>query len=268
MGWNILKPFTRYKVALAQPEAALIPLGYVQPGRRVYAIGDLHGQIELLEQMLALIEYDLAKRPCIESILVFLGDYIDRGHGSAAVIERLSSSTLPGTNHFFLSGNHEQLFLDFLNSPVAGAAWLDYGGSETAVSYVLNSAARRLTPPELVAFGEQLNRLVPESHKQFIASLVHYVEIDGYYFVHAGVCPGVPLDQQKPSDLLWIRDAFLNYDGMFEKVIVHGHTPRPRPENLLSRINVDTGAYATRKLTSVVLENDQRLFITVVRDDQ
>ena len=118
-----------------------------------------------------------------------------------------------------------------------------------------------------MAFGERLNKLVPESHKKFLASLVHYVEIDGYFFVHAGVCPGVPLDQQKPSDLLWIRDAFLNYDGVFEKVIVHGHTPRPRPENLLSRINVDTGAYATRKLTSVVLENDQRLFITVVRDD-
>jgi serine/threonine protein phosphatase 1 len=268
MDWNILKQFARTKTGLDATEVAQIAMGYVQPDRRIYAIGDLHGQIELLEQMLNLIEYDLQKRPVADSIVVFLGDYVDRGHASAEVIERLASGNLPGTSQFFLCGNHEELFLDFLKSPMTGAAWLDFGGYETAQSYGLAANARRMSIPELIEFGDELNQLVPEAHKRFIASLVHYVEIDGYFFVHAGVLPGVPLSRQKPSDLLWIRDAFLNYEGNFEKVIVHGHTPRPRPENMISRINVDTGAYASQKLTSVVLENDQRLFITVVRDDK
>ena len=234
--------------------------GKIRPGRRIYAIGDIHGREDLLNLLLARIQRDIDERPCVETIIIFLGDYIDRGPSSRGVIERLLSGQLPGEKHFFLRGNHEKMLLEFLVSPTQSASWLEFGGNETAFSYGA-FAARKSEPDELVKFAETLNHLMPGRHKAFLGSLLDFIEFDGYYFVHAGVRPGIALARQKASDLLWIRDIFINHDGMFEKVIVHGHTPREQPENLPNRINIDTGAYATHKLTAVVLEGEKRTFL-------
>eukprot|EP01037_Dinobryon_pediforme_P016819 gene16819-17000_t len=252
MKWSFPNLFTRSKPVI----------GFAQPGRRIYAIGDIHGELELFEHMLSLITDDIAARPCAEPIVIFLGDYIDRGLNSAAVLERLATGSLPGVKHYFLKGNHEQLFAEFLESPLAGASWLQYGGLETAFSYGVVPQSRDMDDAELQRFGERIAQAVPSSHKSFLKSLSRCVEIDGYFFTHAGVRPGVPLAQQRSADLLWIRDLFLDYDGLFEKVIVHGHSPREEPESLPGRINVDTGAYATHRLTAVVLEDESRAFIS------
>ena len=241
--------------------------GKIRSGLRIYAIGDIHGRVDLLNLLLEQIQRDIDERPCVEPIVIFLGDYVDRGPSSADVIERLVFGELPGKKHYFLRGNHEQMFLEFLDSPTQTATWLEFGGNETAFSYGAG-IARKTEPSGLAKFSEALNQLVHESHKIFLGSLIDFVEFDGYYFVHAGVRPGVALSQQKASDQLWIRDAFLNHDHNFEKVIVHGHTPREQPENLPGRINVDTGAYATHKLTAVVLEADNRSFLTSEKNSQ
>lgn len=235
--------------------------GKIRLGRRIYAIGDIHGRVDLLNLLLVQIQRDIVELPCIEPIVIFLGDYVDRGPSSAAVIERLISGGLPGKKHYFLRGNHEQMFLEFLDSPVQTASWLEFGGNETALSYGA-AVACKADQSELAKFGESLSQLVPEGHKAFLRALLDFIEFDGYYFVHAGVRPRVALAKQKASDQLWIRDAFLNHDHNFEKVIVHGHTPREQPENLPARINVDTGAYATHILTAVVLEAEKRRFLT------
>lgn len=236
--------------------------GIVRPDRRIYAIGDIHGREDLLKLLLAAIQIDIETRPCVETIIIFLGDYIDRGPASNAVIERLSSVNLPGTKHYFLRGNHEQMLLEFLKSTNPNPSWLEFGGRETMLSYGAYATGRS-SPEELTKTAETLHQLLPEGHRVFLGSLLDSVEIDGYYFVHAGLRPGIALAQQKASDLLWIRDLFLDHDQMFEKVVVHGHTPHEFPENLPNRINVDTGAYATHNLTAVVLERDIRSFITI-----
>ena len=240
--------------------------GCIAEGRRIYAIGDIHGQAHLLDRLLRWIARDIGQRPCIEPVLVFLGDYIDRGPASAEVIERLAASDLPGTSHCFLQGNHESMFLDFLRSPVQASAWLDFGGRETLVSYGIRSDMRALSDESLQQIADDLRKLVPQRHLDFFNRLNESAEFDGYFFAHAGVRPGVPLAKQQKSDLLWIRESFLTHGRMLEKVIVHGHTPKEAPENLPWRINVDTGAYATQCLTATVLESRSRAFLSASAD--
>ena len=165
--------------------------GKIRPGRRIYAIGDIHGREDLLNLLLAQIQRDIDERPCVETIIIFLGDYIDRGPSSRGVIERLLSGQLPGEKHFFLRGNHEKMLLEFLVSPTQSASWLEFGGNETAFSYGA-FAARKSEPDELVKFAETLNHLMPERHKAFLGSLLDFIEFDGYIscmLVYAQVSP-------------------------------------------------------------------------------
>ena len=227
---------------------------------RVYVVGDIHGRTDLLDRMVALISRDLEANPISNSLTVTLGDYIDRGPDSRGVIERLVRNPFP-TRLVALKGNHEALLEAFLSNPSVAEHWRQLGGLETIHSY-------RVPVGELMIgrnhenAAEGLRAAVPEEHLKFLASLQTSITVGKYFLCHAGVRPGVPLERQSIEDLLWIRDEFLNSTADLGKIVVHGHTPTERPEILPNRINVDTGAYATGRLTCVVLESSEPRFLT------
>ncbi|MEM6538420.1 MAG: metallophosphoesterase family protein [Pseudomonadota bacterium] len=228
-------------------------------GVRIYAIGDIHGRLDLLEALLTKIE---AEETDSKKRLVFLGDYIDRGPESRGVIDLLIAEQNKRPDTVFLKGNHEQALLDFLDDPMAGDAWLDWGGEETVVSYVVDYAPTR--PPQAVA--DTLKDRLPETHIRFLEGLDTSYTNGDYFFVHAGVLPGVPLEEQSAKDLLWIRREFHETpkDKRPSKVIVHGHHPTDQPLDAGWRIGVDTGAVWTDKLTAVVLEGQDRRFVSTI----
>ncbi len=226
---------------------------------RVYVIGDIHGRLDLLDRMIAAINSD-TKQHRAESLTVTLGDYIDRGPMSRSVLERLLNNPFPG-RFVALKGNHEALMSAFLDDPVVGAHWQHLGGLET-----LRSFGVRLSPlrdgRNFDVAAEQFRAALTPEHRNFLSSLQMSFTAGQYFLCHAGVRPGVALDRQSDEDLLWIRDEFLDSEMDFGKVVVHGHTPVVDPEVHQNRINIDTGAYATGRLTCVVLEGDGHRFIT------
>jgi len=230
----------------------------VPAGRRVYAVGDIHGHCEKLRHLLGkiLAEAEAWKG---KTDLVFVGDYVDRGPDSRGVIELLLGLPETVTTHF-IRGNHEWALLDFLDDPSEYPMWHRFGASETLLSY-------GVTPPDvskIYDLREARNRFVaalPVRHRQFFASLVPSVTIGDYHFVHAGVRPGVPLSRQTDHDLMWIREEFLLSEEKHGKIIVHGHTPYPEPVQRPNRIGVDTGVYITGRLTALCLEGDRRRFL-------
>jgi len=229
----------------------------VPAGQAVYAVGDVHGRADLLDELLEKIERDAGGHPEDEiRRVIFLGDYVDRGMGSKAVIDRLTDAPLPDFVTVFLMGNHEQAMLDFLDDHTDGRAWLSYGGVETLMSYGVAP-----TQPRDVLRKTLRHRLPPE-HLAFLRRCELHCSVGDYVFVHAGVRPGVALDAQNPLDLLWIRDEFLcapiALDG---KVVVHGHTVCKVPEDLPYRVNIDTGAFFSGRLTCLVLRGNTRRFL-------
>jgi serine/threonine protein phosphatase 1 len=235
------------------------PAGQIPDGIRIYAIGDIHGHLDLLDQVLTRIDAHLANNPISQPIYVFLGDYIDRGPASRAVLDRLiERSRMPQT--IFLKGNHEAILEEFLTEPRVLDEWRKYGGLETLVSYGLRPSGKTILT-EQQALAAELGRALPLSHRNFLSGLKTSYVCGDYFFVHAGVRPGIALDLQLEKDLLWIRDEFLRHEERFEKIIVHGHTPVPTPEIHSNRINIDTGAYATGILTCLMIEADTRVFI-------
>ena len=227
---------------------------------RVYVIGDIHGRSDLLDRMIGKITHDLAASPVADSLVVTVGDYVDRGPDSRGVIERLLNNPFPA-RFIGLKGNHEVLLEGFLRNPQTAAFWQRVGGTETMLSYGVSvtSAMRGKT---CAIVSQALAQAIPPSHFQFLASLRTSLSLGRYFICHAGVRPGVPLNQQTEEDLLWIRDAFLHSGADFGKIIVHGHTPVQAPELLPTRINVDTGAFMTGRLTCAVLEPDGPRFLT------
>lgn len=233
--------------------------------RSVFAIGDIHGCHDLLTALLDAIAEATApgrKRP----LLIFLGDYVDRGPNSKSVIERLSEIRASQPEARFLCGNHEEAMLRFLSDFDSGLAWTNYGGRETMLSY-------GVTPPDdqddldgwRVA-QQALKVAIPEAHMQFLWGLEDRVEVGDFLFVHAGVRPDRPLDAQSVQDLRWIREPFLSHGRRLEKVIVHGHTPKSDPFSDDRRIGVDTWAYRTGVLTAVELDGESRRFLQARRD--
>lgn len=235
----------------------------VPEGQAIYAIGDIHGRSDLLDQMLTLIEADNRKSASTAATTVFLGDYIDRGRDTRGVLNRLVSGSLP-TPTVFLRGNHEAMLLDLRMRPELAAAWAENGGWETMQSYGLDvrkiKADGRL--PEAV---DELRNAMDSSHLAFLARTQVSCSYGDYLFCHAGVRPGVDLETQKVEDLLWIREPFLSSEADFGLVVIHGHTPVMQPEVRRNRINIDTGAYITGNLTCLCLETDQRRFLTAGR---
>ena len=229
----------------------------------IYAVGDIHGRYDLLTRLLAKLARDSARRAGAgRPMLIFCGDYIDRGPQSAEVVEAVL--WLRENTRFelrALKGNHEQGLLDFLDRPLAAAGWLGVGGMETLESY-------GVTAPDLDdevglarARRDLLSRM-PASHLQFFEALEPMAVVGDYAFVHAGIRPGLPLAEQQERDLLWIRGPFLEAEGPFEKIIVHGHSwLGPEPQRLPHRLGIDTGAYQTGVLTAVRLDAEGASFI-------
>ena len=233
----------------------------VPRGTRVYAVGDIHGEIGALTRLVAKIREDAAASAAERRVLVFLGDYVDRGFDSQAVIDFLLALPAPGIERVFLRGNHEAWMLDFLADARAGPAWLEAGGQATLLSYGVTLPPAPRDDAGLEALRGALARAIPAGHMAFLAGLaLHHVEGD-YAFVHAGIRPGVGLDDQRERDLLWIREEFTRDRRDHGKVIVHGHSMTHRPETRRNRIGIDTGAYATGCLTCLVLEGAERRFL-------
>jgi serine/threonine protein phosphatase 1 len=220
-------------------------------GRRIYAIGDIHGRLDCLESMLHLIDADLAENPVEDPMLVFLGDYGDRGPDSRGVIDLLARKSRKD-NVICLKGNHDECFERFLRNPNEVAeAFLSWGGVETLASYAVPATGAMDNNRKL---SLEMVKSVPDRHRNFLSELKDcYFEGD-YFFCHAGIRPDVAIDAQQSHDLIWIREEFLSHEGPFEKVVVHGHTPVPQVEILPNRINTDTRAYETGVLSCVVLE--------------
>lgn len=221
------------------------------PGLAAYCIGDLHGRRDCLRAAHDLIDADCAARNHDFVTEICLGDYVDRGPDSAGVIDALMARAEQRTCHF-LRGNHERAMSDFLDGRMPLESWRAFGGYETIMSYGLDP--RTLARNEADAPAMLAERM-PQAHRTFLASLVNSVRIQSYFFVHAGIRPGIPLHEQSEWDLLRIRDEFLESTEDFGAVVVHGHTPAAAPELLFNRINLDTGAYATGRVGIALIDS-------------
>jgi serine/threonine protein phosphatase 1 len=226
-------------------------------GIRIYAISDIHGCADLLQQMFNVIDRDLANARPARAIQVFLGDYIDRGPESCRTIDLLINRSREHET-VFLKGNHEAFLFDVLKFPAQLQAWKQFGGLQTLVSYGLKPSLNPDEAEQEELIRELAMRISPDQ-RQFFNSLTPRFVCGDFFFVHAGVRPGIPLSQQKEEDLLWIREEFLQSEERFSKYIVHGHTPVRVPDIHPNRINIDTGAYATGNLTLLTIQDDSML---------
>lgn len=223
---------------------------------RLYAVGDIHGRADLLIDMHELIRADAAGFEGDRRI-VYLGDYIDRGLQSKQVVELLLEPQLPGFDTVFLKGNHEQAMLDFLDYPEATAGWLSFGGRETLMSYGINVTFMPLMK-DMQNLADELAQVLPDSHREFLEDGLLSYRAGDYYFVHAGIRPGVALEDQHFEDQLWIRDEFIDSEADHGAVIVHGHTITPEPELHGNRIGLDTGAFHSGVLSCLVIDGEKQ----------
>jgi serine/threonine protein phosphatase 1 len=221
-------------------------------GMRIYAIGDVHGRLDLLSQLIRRIDDHRARNPIGTAVEIFLGDYVDRGPSSCQVIEFLIDRVATHSA-ICLRGNHEELLLQFLQNSSIYKTWFDLGGAATLLSYGV-VPGRQLLGADLESLRTAFRAAMPATHLEFLNSLPYSHTFGEYFFVHAGVRPGIAIARQAPHDMMWIREVFLSSKADFGKVIVHGHTPVMEPEILANRINIDTGAYATGKLTCLVVD--------------
>jgi serine/threonine protein phosphatase 1 len=229
----------------------------VPAGTCVYAIGDIHGRLDLLSALHERIEADAARRTPDRRVIVYLGDYVDRGPDSRGVIETLASAPLTGFESVHLKGNHEDFLMRFLVDDTVAPIWLYNGGGRTLESYGVKLGRW----PSWTDVQAAFRAAIPEHHRDFLAALqLYHVEGD-YAFVHAGILPGVPLSGQRPEDMMWIREEFLFDSRRHDHVIVHGHSIRPQPDVSANRIGIDTGAYKSGVLTALVLEEGSRDFV-------
>jgi serine/threonine protein phosphatase 1 len=235
-------------------------------GRRAYAIGDIHGCLDLLERLLSRIEAQIESNPKPKTSIVFLGDVIDRGPESAQVIERLRNYSNPNATAHFIMGNHEEIMLRVMDGESALLAnWLRFGGSETLRSYGIDPRELAKRPKEEVA--GVLQGAIPVNHRRFLASFADSISFGDYVFVHAGIRPGVDLAEQSQADLRWIRDPFLDDPTDHGYVVVHGHTISNEVDVAPNRIGIDTGAYSTGVLTALAIEGPRRWFVQTSEDE-
>jgi calcineurin-like phosphoesterase family protein len=238
--------------------------GTVPAGQAVYAVGDVHGRLDLLEDLLSRIAEDARHHPADHARqLVFLGDYVDRGSESRGVVERLLDDPMPGFSKIYLMGNHEEAMLAFLEGASDGLDWLSFGGLETLLSYGVPLRSLPRSEGSARALRQALAEAVPQSHIDFFKSCTLHHSVGDYLFVHAGVRPGIALERQNPADLMWIRDDFLRSKiPLPGRIVVHGHTICDLPQNREHRINIDTGAFVSGRLTCLVLRGAERQFLS------
>ena len=239
---------------LFRPHPAM-PLPSVPTGQRIYAIGDIHGRRDLFDALIAAIEADDSTRAKAATTIVLLGDLVDRGPDSAGVIAA-ARALMVRRSVRILCGNHEEMFLRSFDDQELLRNFLRYGGRETILSYPLDLAQWNAAPLEEAQ--ALMRQAVPNADLEFIHSFEDRIVIGDYCFVHAGIFPGVVLEEQSLSDLRWIREPFLGHTGDYGFVVVHGHTITPEPVIRRNRIGIDTGAYASGRLTALALEGESR----------
>ena len=238
-------------------------------GKRVYAVGDIHGSCEALRALHGGIRADAAQAATqgasLDNLIVYLGDYVDRGMQSRQVLDYLLSDPMPEFTKVYLKGNHDDAMLRFLEDSNLGPTWFSYGGDATVFSYGVRTPAKATGPERFEKMREQFEAVIPPAHVEFLRNLKLRYELGDYLFVHAGVKPSRPLDQQEAFDLMWIRDEFTESQQDFGRIVVHGHTVTETPDIRRNRIGIDTGAYSSGILTCLILEADQRYFLATER---
>lgn len=242
-----------------KPQQSRLPSG--PAGARAFAIGDVHGRLDLLRRLLEEIDAECRARPVAQDYIIFLGDLIDRGPDSAGVIDLLIRARpfLPRT--IFLMGNHEEMMLRTLSTETERLSdWLAYGGYECAQSYGVEVGKLALVPPDVAA--SIVRDAIPQAHFDFIDEFVDSFQFGDFLFVHAGIKPGVPIAEQSAYDLRWIRGDFLDSAVDHKVMVVHGHTISDGPIERPNRIGIDTGAYRTGTLTAICIEGTERRFLS------
>lgn len=240
------------------------PPASVPPGQRVYAVGDIHGRLDLFEALIAAIEEDDDASEFAATTVILLGDLVDRGPHSAGVVARAREWQRQRSVRI-LTGNHEEMFLASFEKVETLRHFLRFGGRETVLSYGVDPETYLQASVEEVQ--DLMNRAVPAEHRTFLADFEDMIAIGDYLFVHAGIAPDVPFEEQHRHDLRWIREPFLSYAAPHGAVIVHGHTIRDDPQDCGNRIGIDTGAYMSGRLTALVLEGTQRRYLEAVDSD-
>lgn len=250
----ISKFFRKTKTSTLSSDAPSVPDGTV-----VWAIGDIHGRLDLLKPLVDAILQDAAETLAERKVVVFLGDYIDRGPDSRGVLRFLAGlGQAEGIEWRFLKGNHEEAMLRFLTEPKFGPTWCDYGGDAALASYGLKPPTMSHNANAWVQLAADLDHKVETGERQFLDNLELSLAVGDYFFAHAGARPGRSLEAQVPEDLLWIRGSFLDSSHRFSKVVVHGHTPKSTIFADHRRIGIDTKAYESGVLTALRLENASR----------
>jgi serine/threonine protein phosphatase 1 len=239
------------------------PPAAIPPGQRVYAVGDIHGRLDLFEAMIAAIEADDAARGPADTTVVLLGDLVDRGPDSAGVVAKAREWQRQREVRILL-GNHEEMFLASFEKADTLKHFLRFGGKETVLSYGID---RKLYSKASIEDVQQMmHAAVSADDRAFLAGFEDKITIGDYLFVHAGIAPDVPFEEQKQRDLRWIREPFLSHTAPFGAVIVHGHTISDEPQDRGNRIGIDTGAYNSGRLTALVLEGESRRYLEAIDD--
>ena len=235
----------------------------VPKGRRVYAVGDVHGRSDLFKSLIEATEEDIrdGEADGIEAEIVLLGDLVDRGPDSAGVIE-LAREWAKRRKVHVLWGNHEEMFMSSFEEKDILRHFLRHGGRETLLSYGVDRKV--FTKATLDEIQQMMGEVVPKKHRKFISGFEDMVQLGDYLFVHAGIEPGVPLEEQKKRSLRWIREPFLSYEKSHGLVVVHGHTITDEVVDNGNRIGIDTGAYSSGRLTALVLEGKKRRYLTAI----
>jgi serine/threonine protein phosphatase 1 len=240
------------------------PPAAIPAGQRVYAIGDIHGRLDLFEALVAAVDADDAAAAPAETTVILLGDLVDRGADSAGVIA-LARDWQRRRRVRILAGNHEEMFLRSFSSVEMFRHFLRHGGRETVLSYGVDRAA--FAQAELEEAQEMMRAAVPAEDAAFLKGFEDMISIGDYLFVHAGIDPRVPIEEQKVHDLRWIREPFLSHAERHGQVVVHGHTISDSPEDCGNRIGIDTGAFMTGRLTALALEGTERRYIEAVEGE-
>lgn len=226
---------------------------------RLYAIGDVHGRLDLLEEMHGLINADLDRRPAHDWRIIHLGDYIDRGPASKGVLEFLIDASSRDEHMVSLLGNHDDGFLHYLATGDTAGIFALHGGAETAHSYGMELDFS--DPAKARRRFEAFVNMVPQTHVDFIRSMPRWLAFGDFFFCHAGINPALPLDAQDPEELIWIRTPFLKWTEPFEKVVIHGHTPQDMIDIQPNRVNLDTYAWKSGVLSAIVIDGPEKRFM-------
>lgn len=237
-------------------------ISYAPENTRIYAVGDIHGRYDLLQILHERIILDAVTAKNMRKVIIYIGDYVDRGPQSKQVIDSFANNPMAGFEQVFIKGNHENVMQEFLDNPSASKMWLSWGGNATIKSYGINPDDFE----NLEGLREAFKSRIPDSHFEFFNKLkIYHVEGD-YLFVHAGIKPGVELEKQTANDMMMIREEFYFPDNPSpDKTVVFGHTIFENPFYEAGKLGIDTGAFATGKLTAAVLEGDSVRFVSTVR---